>query len=87
MAKKKEKKDKNYAQLSVEELTQQADKAREDLFRVRFKMASATTTNTMQVRALRREIARLETFKNQSLSAKKPVQKAAVAQTTGRAKS
>ena len=55
----------NYGQLSVAELGQHADKAREELFKARFRMASSASSNTMQIRTLRREIARLQTYMNQ----------------------
>jgi len=59
----KKKKETNYSEMPADELVRQADKAREDLFKLRFRAASAPLSNTMQIRTLRREIARLETFK------------------------
>lgn len=61
MAKKKEK-EIPYRELNVEELSRRADKAKEDLFKLRFRAASAPLKNPMEIRTLRREIARLNTF-------------------------
>lgn len=61
----KKKKEINYDQMPVEELVRQTEKTREDLFKARFHLASAALKNPMEIRVLRREIARLETFKNQ----------------------
>lgn len=61
----KKKKEVNYQQMPVDELTRNAEKTREDLFKARFRLASATLQNPMLIRNLRREIARLETFKKQ----------------------
>ena len=51
--------------MPVEELDRQIEKNREDLFKARFRLASASLQNPMQIRAMRRDIARLQTFKNQ----------------------
>jgi large subunit ribosomal protein L29 len=63
MAKKNEKFD--YHQVNVAELETRLDKTKQELFKVRFRAASAPVTNTMQIRKLRREVARLNTFINQ----------------------
>ena len=53
------------SELHVEELTRQKEKANDDLFKLRFRASTAPIKNTMQIRGLRREIARLNTFINQ----------------------
>jgi large subunit ribosomal protein L29 len=58
-------KDINYAEAPESQLTERVDKAQQDLFKLRFRAASAPIKNTMQIRKLRREIARLNTFINQ----------------------
>jgi len=63
MAKKKEEFD--YKQVNETELTNRLEKTQQDLFKLRFRAASAPLTNTMQIRKLRREVARLNTFINQ----------------------
>lgn len=65
----------NYAQADVDELSQRLNKTRQELFKVRFRAASAPVKDTMQIRKLRREVARLNTFINQ----KSAVQKTPVA--------
>lgn len=61
---KKEKKPFSYKDANVGELSSRLDKTQQDLFKARFRAASASLKNTMQVRQLRREIARLHTFIN-----------------------
>lgn len=61
MAKKKEL-EISYSELTAEELNQKLDKAKEDLFKLRFRAASATLKNPMEIRFLRKEVARLNTF-------------------------
>jgi large subunit ribosomal protein L29 len=63
MAKKK-KEDIPLRELGPNELNQRLEKNKEDLFRLRFRAASVPAKNTMEVRNLRREIARLHTFLN-----------------------
>ncbi len=63
MAKKEEKI--NYKDISADELKNRLDKTRQELFKVRFRAAAAPVTNTMQIRKLRREVARINTFINQ----------------------
>ena len=64
MARKKEK-EFNAATAGVEELTQHLEKSSESLFKLRFRAATAPLKNPMEIRSLRREIARLNTFINQ----------------------
>ena len=78
----------NYAQATVDELNTRLSKTQQELFKLRFRAASAPLTNTMQIRHLRREVARLNTFVNQKSSgqpvaaaaSKKPAVGAAVAE-------
>ena len=89
MAKAKAKeKEFNHAQATVEELNNRLLKTQQDLFKLRFRAASAPLTNTMQIRKLRREVARLNTFVNQKNSAQPAVEskKAAAAPTKTPAK-
>lgn len=58
----------DYKEVNVEELQKKLEKTEQDLFKVRFRAASAPLTNTMQIRKLRREIARINTFINQKNS-------------------
>ncbi|HET9275134.1 MAG TPA: 50S ribosomal protein L29 [Gemmatimonadales bacterium] len=53
------------AELSVEELQQKLAEAREEGFRLRFRRATETLDNPMRLRALRRDIARMETVLRQ----------------------
>ncbi len=55
----------NYREFNVEELSRRREKSQQDLFKLRFRAASAAIKNTMQIRKVRREIARLNTFINQ----------------------
>jgi large subunit ribosomal protein L29 len=59
----------NYAQADTDELNARLNKTNQDLFKLRFRAASAPVKNTMQIRKLRREIARLYTFINQKKTA------------------
>lgn len=61
----KKEKEFDYKEVNVEELEKRLDKTQQDLFKIRFRAASAPLTNTMQIRKLRREIARIHTFINQ----------------------
>ena len=54
-----------YSELSADELSRKLDQSKQDLFRLRFKAASAALKNPMEIRQLRREVARLSTFLNQ----------------------
>jgi large subunit ribosomal protein L29 len=63
MARKKQ--DISYKELNEEELLRRAEKTHEDLFKLRFRAPLAPVKNTMQIRALKREYARLQTFINQ----------------------
>jgi ribosomal protein L29 len=83
----KKEKEFNYAQADVNELQARLDKTQSELFKTRFRVASAPVSNTMQIRKLRREVARLFTFINQKsvnvekapVAAKAPVAKAPAA--------
>lgn len=55
----------DYREMELVELERALDKAQQDLFKVRFRAATASLKNVMQVRTLRREAARLNTFINQ----------------------
>lgn len=67
MARKKEK-DVKLSDMPVEELTRALEKTTEDLFKLRFRAASAPLKNPMQIQNLRREVARINTFINQKSS-------------------
>ncbi|MFN0116694.1 MAG: 50S ribosomal protein L29 [Elusimicrobiota bacterium] len=64
MAKKNEK-EFDYKEANVETLTQRLNKSSEDLFKLRFKTTTTPASNTMEIRNIKREIARLNTFINQ----------------------
>ncbi len=51
-----------YAQATSDELSTRLNKTQQELFKLRFRAASAPIKNTMQIRKLRREVARLNTF-------------------------
>jgi large subunit ribosomal protein L29 len=55
----------NLKDANVEELHRQLDKNKQELFKLRFRAASAPITNTMQIRKLRKDVARILTFINQ----------------------
>jgi len=61
----KEKKPFDYKQASESELQQRLGKSQEELFKLRFRAVSAPVKNTMEIRHLRRDIARINTFINQ----------------------
>ena len=65
------KKDKpfSYHQADVDELNARLNKTQQELFKIRFRAASAPVKNTMQIRKLRREVARIHTFINQKSAA------------------
>jgi large subunit ribosomal protein L29 len=64
----------NYHQATHDELNARLIKTQQDLFKVRFRAASAPVKNTMQIRKMRREVARLYTFINQKqVAGKAPV--------------
>lgn len=58
MAKKKA----NYAELSYSELVTKRDALKKEYMDLRFKMVTAHVDNPMQLRTMRRDVARLETF-------------------------
>lgn len=55
----------DYKQADANELDARLHKTQQELFKIRFRAASAPMKNTMQIRQLRREVARLSTFINQ----------------------
>jgi len=55
----------DYKQASEGDLTQRLHKAQQDLFKFRFRAASAPLKDTMAIRKVRREVARINTFMNQ----------------------
>lgn len=55
----------NYHQASTSELNARLSKTQQELFKLRFRAASAPLKNTMAIRKLRRETARINTFINQ----------------------
>ena len=61
----KKEKEFNYQAATPADLEQRLGKTRDDLFKLRFRAVSAPIKNTMQIRVLRREVARLNTFINQ----------------------
>ena len=61
----KKKKEMNYKEMDVEELDRQLQKNQMDLFKLRFRSASAPIKNVMTIRSIRRDIARLHTFISQ----------------------
>lgn len=61
----KKKKEVSLSEMHVEELTRHLEKAREDLFKLKFRAVTAPVKNTMQIRSIKRDIARYNTFINQ----------------------
>ena len=61
----KKKKEVSLSEMHVEELTRHLEKAREDLFKLKFRAVTAPVKNTMQIRTLKKDIARYHTFINQ----------------------
>jgi large subunit ribosomal protein L29 len=55
----------DYKQATEGDLQQRLGKSQEQLFKLRFRAVSAPVKNTMEIRNIRREIARLNTFINQ----------------------
>lgn len=87
----KKEKEFSYAQADVKELDARLEKTQQDLFKLRFRAASAPLKDTMSIRKLRREVARLHTFINQKSAnaATAPAPKAPAAKTaatSGKAK-
>ncbi len=68
MAKKK-KEEIHLSQLGVEELDRKLNEAQQNLFKLRFRAVSAPLKNPMEIRKLRREVARIKTFANQKKTA------------------
>ncbi len=56
----------NYKQASEGDLRARLQKTQQDLFKLRFRAASAPLKDTMAIRKLRREAARISTFMNQN---------------------
>lgn len=56
---------KELSMLSVEELTQKEKQLRQELFNFRFQLGIGRLENPMQVRATKRDIARVKTVKRQ----------------------
>lgn len=63
MAKKKE--ELHYSQLGTQELERKLSETQQSLFKLRFRAVSAPLKNPMEIRKLRREAARIQTFMNQ----------------------
>ncbi len=55
----------HYSQLGHEELSRKLAETQQNLFKLRFRSVSAPLKNPMDVRRLRREVARIQTFMNQ----------------------
>lgn len=55
----------DHKQASESELQQRLGKSQEQLFKLRFRAVSAPVKNNMEIRHIRREIARINTFINQ----------------------
>ena len=55
----------DYKQASEGDLLQRIEKSQQELFKLRFRASSAPVKNTMSIRKVRREVARLKTFMNQ----------------------
>jgi large subunit ribosomal protein L29 len=64
MAKKK-KEEIHYSQLNVEELSKKLEQVNQNLFKLRFRAVSAPLKNPMEIRSLRREVARIKTYMSQ----------------------
>ncbi|HAP42404.1 MAG: 50S ribosomal protein L29 [Nitrospira sp.] len=56
---------KDLSALSIEELTQKEKQLRQELFNFRFQLGIGRLENPMQVRATKRDIARVKTVKRQ----------------------
>ena len=54
----------NLRDLSKDDIHHHLDKANEELFKLRFRAITAPLKNTMQIRALKKNIARYNTFIN-----------------------
>ena len=65
MAIKSKNKEINLKDMALKELEAQLDKSTADLFKLRFRAVTAPVKNTMQVRKIRKQIARINTFINQ----------------------
>lgn len=63
------KKIKELKEMTVDELQQQLDDAKKELFRLRVQQVSGQLENPLQIRNLRRQIARIKTIMNQTAAA------------------
>lgn len=61
----KNKKEIRYADMQIDELNRQVQKSKDELFKLQFRAVTAPVKNTMQIRNLKRDIARCLTFINQ----------------------
>ena len=60
----------DYKQASEGDLQHRLGKSQEQLFKLRFRAVSAPVKNTMEIRHIRREIARIKTILGQKSAAK-----------------
>jgi len=56
---------KDIRQLTDEELTKRLDEAKEELFNLRFQLATGQLDNPMKIQEARREIARVQTIRRE----------------------
>lgn len=49
-------------ELSIEELNKKLDEAKDELFKLRFRLATGQLDNAMQIKEVRRRIARIKTI-------------------------
>ena len=55
-------KTKEFRELTTEELNKKVDEAKDELFKLRFRLATGQLDNTMQIKEVRRRIARVKTI-------------------------
>ena len=65
MAKKKKKKELNLNEMDADDLNRELVKSKEELFKLKFRSSAAPVKNTMEIRSLKRNVARMLTFINQ----------------------
>ncbi|MCD5406141.1 MAG: 50S ribosomal protein L29 [Desulfotomaculum sp.] len=53
---------KEFRELTTEELNKKIDEAKDELFKLRFRLATGQLDNTMPIQEVRRRIARLKTI-------------------------
>ena len=63
------KKNNELKEMTTEELQQQLDDVKQELFGLRVQQVSGQLENPMQIRTLRRQIARIKTFMSQTATA------------------